>query len=108
MEIWRTLDLTDLASFKWMGDRENDAYSSVYNKLLTNGRSSMTEEECREFAAMVGAFDIDEQIKEIKENREAFLKVLKDDGLTEERLGSSFEDFIRDAFPFEELFVRRY
>lgn len=95
-----------LEPFMWVVDREELFQSDVYNKLIHDGRSSMTEEECKEYGAMTGNFDMETQIEEIKSLRKEMLEDIKD--MTEEALGMTHEEFVRDAYPFEILFVIRY
>lgn len=93
--------------FMWMGDMPQGFYSDVYNRLLESKQSTMTIDECREYAKMVGAYDIEKSINEIIECRLELMKEIKEDG-TESVLGEPLEDFVRNAFPFEQIFVMRY
>ena len=99
--------MEEFVSFGWLGDKESDNYSEPYNKLLREEKSSMTIEECREFAKMVGATDIEDDIEEIIRCRKEMEEIIKEDG-AENSLGEPLEDFIRNAFPFEQLFIMRY
>lgn len=93
----------ELVPFSWMADQPEDSYSDVYNKLLEDGHSFMTEEQCRKYAAMVGSQDIDVDIQEIQKLREKFkgeYTNLITDG--------SLESFCQDAYPYEILFTMRY
>lgn len=99
--------MEEFVTFAWLGDRENENYSEPYNRLLRDEKSSMTVEECREFAMMVGAVDIEDDIEEILRCREEMAKTIKEDG-AENSLGEPLEDFVRNAFPFEQLFKMNY
>lgn len=100
--------MEEFVSFEWLGDKESENYSDPYNKLLRDEKSTMTEEDCREFAKMVGAYDIDDDIEEILRCRKEMREGLISDGVDEKRLGEPMEVFIRNAFPFEQLFMMRY
>jgi hypothetical protein len=94
----------ELSPFEWMGDRVEDSHSDVYNYLLETGHSNMTEAQCIEYAKMTGGFDIEEQIDEIKKLRKAFEDELDGIAMSEDEISQ----FVKDAYPFEILFVMRY
>ena len=100
--------MEEFVSFEWLGDKESENYSDPYNKLLRDEKSTMTEKECREFAKMVGAYDIDDDIEEILRCRKEMRDDLMSEGVDEKMLGEPLEDFVRNAFPFEQLFMMRY
>jgi tRNA splicing ligase len=99
--------MEEFVSFEWLGDKESESYSDVYNNLLKTEKSTMTVEECREFAKMVGFYDVDDYIEEILRCRKEMADNIKEDG-AEKALGEPLEDFVRNAYPFEILFVARY
>lgn len=100
--------MEEFVSFEWLGDKESENYSDPYNKLLRDEKSTMSEKECREFAKMVGSYDIDDDIEEILRCRKEMMDDLMANGATAEMLGVSLDEFVRNAFPFEQLFVARY
>ena len=98
--------MEEFVSFEWLGDKESESYSDVYNNLLKTEKSTMTVEECREFAKMVGFYDVDDYIEEILRCRKEMADNIKEDG-AEKSLGEPLEDFVRNAYPLEQLVMMR-
>ena len=99
--------MEEFVSFEWLSDKESENYSDPYNKLLRDEKSTMTVEECREFAKMVGFYDVDDYIEEILRCRKEMADNIKEDGV-EKSLGEPLEDFVQNAYPLEQLVMMRY
>lgn len=95
--------MEELTPFEWKGDQIEDSHSEIYNELLKLGYSQMTEEQALEYGKMTGAFEIEKDIEELKKLREIFRKEVMS-----EINDGSLEGFVRDAYPFEMLFIMRY
>lgn len=94
---WKTLEADD------------EMYSSALNDLLKNKKTSMSVEDCKEYAKMVGAFNIEPQIESILETRKNFKNELMSSNISLNYLGGmSIDEYVENAYPLEILFLYRY
>ena len=104
-----TITLLDKIPFYWKTLEENELYSSVLNDLIKNKKTNMNVEQCKEYAKMVGAFDIDTQINSILEHRKNLKKEILSSNISLNYLeGMSVNEYVENAFPLEILFLYRY
>ena len=104
-----TITLLDKIPFYWKTLEENELYSSVLNDLIKNKKTNMNIEQCKEYAQMVGALDIDSQIESILTSRKNLKNEILSSNISLNYLeGMSVDEYVENAFPLEILFIYRY
>lgn len=102
-------NLLETIPFYWKTLEVDEIYSSALNDLITNKKTSMSVEDCKEYAKMVGAIDIESQIESILESRKKFKNELISSNISSNYLGGmTVDEYVENAYPLEILFVYRY